>query len=177
MIPKKLFVLDGGQGTEMENRVIEVALTVWPSVPFMGEFLWIKKFFKERKIVEEMYKVISRGSSMLMAVTIRPVSRLSWKTPISNSREYNLFLDRIIKSTRSCIGEEGATQLDPWAVYNSNEHTGDYDDTTMEKIGEYIKGLETKASSNFLLLGINCVSFNDSSEILKLLHNALPDIP
>lgn len=47
----------------------------------------------------------------------------------------------------------------------------------MEKIGEYIKGLETKASSNFLLLGINCVSFNDSSEILKLLHNALPDIP
>lgn len=246
---KKILVLDGGQGTEMENRGIEVANPVWSSVPFMSESFWTKKLSKERKIVEEMYKdFISSGSNMLMTVTYQA----SFKAIVENTEfrtlaEYNLLLDRIVKFTRSCIGEERylVGSVGPWAAYNASEYTGDYgphpesidyykyfkpqldnfngqdeieligfetvpnfhelkailswdeskiakpfyiglsvhdngvlrDGTTMEEIGEYIKGLGEKISSNFLLLGINCVSFNESSNILKLLHNALPDMP
>nr|CAI6664326.1 CNT_HP1_G0042500.mRNA.1.CDS.1 [Saccharomyces cerevisiae] len=35
--PKKVLVLDGGQGTELENRGIKVANPVWSTIPFISE--------------------------------------------------------------------------------------------------------------------------------------------
>ena len=51
------------------------------------------------------------------------------------------------------------------------------DGTTLEEISAHIKGLGSKINKNFLLLGVNCISFNQSTLILKALHEVLPDFP
>lgn len=241
-------MLDGGQGTEMENRGIEVANPVWSSIPFVSESFWTDEWSKERKIVEEMYKdFMSSGSDMLMTVTYQASFKaIAENTELQTLSEYNSLLDRIVAFSRRCIGDERylVGSVGPWAAYNASEYTGDYglhadsidyygyykpqldnfnkqeeidmigietipnfhelkailswdekkiakpfyvsltthdsgvlrDGTAMEDIAQYIKCLGNNLNPNFMLLGINCVSFNDSRDILELLHNALPEM-
>lgn len=246
---KRVLVLDGGQGTEMENRGIKVANPVWSSIPFMNESFWSEKSSDERKIVEKMYNdFMSSGSNVLMTITYQAsFTAVTENSKFKTLAEYNFLLDRIVNFTRKMIGGERylVGSVGPWAAYNASEYTGDYgphaksidyygyhkpqldnfnnsqeidmigfetvpnfhelkailswdkgkiskpfyvsltthdggslrDGTPIEVIAEHIKNLGDKINSNFLLLGINCVSFNVSDDILKLLHNALPDMP
>ncbi|EJT43639.1 hypothetical protein SKUD_132402 [Saccharomyces kudriavzevii IFO 1802] len=57
-----------------------------------------------------------------------------------------------------------------------HEHGVLRDGTTMEEVAKVIKGLGDKINPNFSLLGINCVSFNQSPDILESLHQVLPNM-
>ncbi|CAI4802234.1 CAS_1a_G0052910.mRNA.1.CDS.1 [Saccharomyces cerevisiae] len=57
-----------------------------------------------------------------------------------------------------------------------HEHGVLRDGTTMEEIAQVIKDLGDKINPNFSFLGINCVSFNQSPDILESLHQALPNM-
>lgn len=246
---KEILVLDGGQGTELENRGIEVANPVWSTIPFLSESFWTDSSSKERKIVESVFDDFKKsGSNILMTITYQTsFTSIVENTQFKTLAEYNTLLDRIVKFSRSCIGDERYLigSVGPWGAHVCCEFTGNYglhpesidyyeyfkpqldnfngqdeidligfetvpnfhelkailswdetkiakpfyiglsvhnngvlrDGTTMEEIGEYIKGLGDKISSNFLLLGVNCVSFNDSSDMVKSIHKALPDMP
>lgn len=245
----KILVLDGGQGTELENRGIEVANPVWSSVPFIKESFWTDESSQERKIVEEMYSdFMSAGSDTLVTVTYQAsFSAIAKNTDFKTLPAYNAFLDRIVAFTRGYIGNERylVGSVGPWGAYTCCEYTGDYgpdaanlnyyeffkpqldnfnrqkeidiigfetvpnfeelkailsfdetqlakpfyvglsvhdncvlrDGTSMEAIAAYINGLGDKINPNFLLLGINCVSYNGSGDILKSMHKALPNLP
>lgn len=244
-----VLVLDGGQGTELENRGIEVANPVWSSLPFVHESFWTDELSKERKIAEEMYSdFMTAGSNTLVTVTYQAsFSAIRENTRFKTLPEYNTFLDRIVTFTRACIGKDRylVGSVGPWGAYTCCEYTGDYgpeagsidyydyfkpqldnfnrqkeidligfetvpnfeelkailsfdekklakpfyvglsvhdncvlrDGTSMETIAAYIKGLGDKVNPNFLLLGINCVSYNESGDILKSMHKALPNLP
>lgn len=58
-----------------------------------------------------------------------------------------------------------------------HEHGTLRDGTTMKEVAQMIEDLGDKINPNFLLLGINCVSFNSSPDILSTLHEHLPDFP
>lgn len=245
----KILVLDGGQGTELENRGIKVANPVWSTIPFVSESFWTDSTSKEREIVEGVFRdFMDSGSNVLMTITYQT----SFKSIAENTRfktlaEYNSLLDRIVEFSRGCIGAERylVGSVGPWGAHVCCEFTGDYgseaekidyyqyfkpqldnfnrqreidligfetvpnfhelkalltfdvskiskpyyiglsvhdsgvlrDGTTMVEIANYIKELGDKINPNFLLLGVNCVSFNNSGDMLESIHNALPDMP
>ncbi|CAI1741932.1 hypothetical protein SEUBUCD650_0P00210 [Saccharomyces eubayanus] len=68
--PKKVLVLDGGQGTELENRGIKVANPVWSTIPFISESFWSDESSANRKIVKEMFNdFLAAGAEILMTIT------------------------------------------------------------------------------------------------------------
>ncbi|CAI2016853.1 hypothetical protein SEUBUCD646_0G05310 [Saccharomyces eubayanus] len=247
--PKKVLVLDGGQGTELENRGIKVANPVWSTIPFISESFWSDESSANRKIVKEMFNdFLAAGAEILMTITYQTSFKsVSENTPIKTLAAYDNLLTRIVNFSRDCIGEEKYLIgcIGPWGAHVCCEFTGDYgpnpesidfyqyfkpqldnfnknenldllgfetipnihelkailswdesilskpfyiglsvhehgvlrDGTTMEGVAKVIKDLGDKINPNFLLLGINCVSFNQSPGILESLHRALPNVP
>ncbi|CCF56321.1 hypothetical protein KAFR_0B00210 [Kazachstania africana CBS 2517] len=247
--PKKVLVLDGGQGTELENRGIHVANPVWSTIPFISESFWSNASSKDREIVKGMFQdFLDAGADILMTITYQTSFKsVTENTPIKTLKEYNELLERIVSFSRSCIGDEKYLIgcIGPWGAHVCAEFNGDYgghpenidyyayfkpqldnffqnkdldligfetvpnfhelkailswddtilskpfyiglsvhengvlrDGTTMNEIGYYIKSLGSKINPNFLLLGINCVSFSDSPDILESIHKELPDMP
>ncbi|CAI1549131.1 hypothetical protein SEUBUCD646_0E00130 [Saccharomyces eubayanus] len=246
--PQKVLVLDGGQGTELENRGININSPVWSAAPFISDSFW-QKTSSDRTLVEEMYRdFMDAGANVLMTVTYQAnFQSISENTSIKTLLDYNRFLDRVVSFTRRVIGEDRYLigSIGPWAAHVSSEYTGDYgphpedidylqhfkaqldnfnkhadidligfetvpnfhelkailswdedviskpfyvglsvhdngllrDGTTMEEIAAYVKCLGRKINKHFLLLGVNCISFNQSAYILKSLHQVLPDMP
>lgn len=246
---KDVLVLDGGQGTELENRGIEVANPVWSTVPFLSESFWTDESSRERIIVKSVFDdFIKSGSNILMTITYQTSFKsVAENTQFKTLAEYNSLLDRIVQFSRDCIGSERylVGSIGPWGAHCCCEFTGDYgphpesidfyeyfrpqlenfnkqpeidligfetvpnfneikailswdetkitrpfyiglsvhdngllrDGTSMREIGEYINGLGDKLNRNFVLLGVNCVSYNDSRKMLKSLHEALPKMP
>ncbi|SCU79439.1 LAMI_0A08834g1_1 [Lachancea mirantina] len=247
--PDKVLVLDGGQGTEMENRGIKVANPVWSTIPFVDKSFWEDKSSAQRRIVEGMFDdFMKAGAEILMTVTYQASFKsVSENTPIKTLPDYTNLLTKIVDFSRECIGEDNYLigTIGPWGAHVCCEFTGHYgprpesinyyeyfrpqlelfntndnldligfetipnvhelkailswderilskpfyiglsvhengvlrDGTTMEQIGNIIKGLGNRRNPNLLLLGINCVSFNESPNILESLHRALPDMP
>lgn len=127
--PKKVLVLDGGQGTELERRGIQVANPVWSTIPFINESFWSESS-AERKIVKEMYSdFIKAGAEMLMTVTYQASFKsVSDNTPIKTLSEYDSLLTRIVDFARGCIGEDKYLigSIGSWGAHVCCEFTGDY---------------------------------------------------
>lgn len=246
---REILVLDGGQGTELENRGINVANPVWSTIPFISESFWLDKSSFYRNTVESVFQdFIASGANILMTITYQASFKsISENTTIKDLSKYNDLLTNIVKFCRSCIGPERYLigSIGPWGAHICCEFTGDYgqhpesidyyhyfkpqldnfnmneevdligfetipnihevkailswdekvlskpfyiglsvhktgvlrDGTTMEEIADLIKKRKDKLNPNFLLLGINCVSFNESADILRLLHKCLPSMP
>ncbi|SCV01919.1 LANO_0F14180g1_1 [Lachancea nothofagi CBS 11611] len=247
--PRGVLVLDGGQGTELENRGIKVANPVWSTVPFINESFWLDPASKDREIVKSMYSDFLRsGAQVLMTITYQASFKsVSENTRIQTLSEYNDLLTKIVSFSRECIGDDKwlVGCIGAWGAHNCSEFTGDYgatpekidfleyfkpqlmnfnenqdldiigfetvpnfhelkailswdtsiiskpffiglsvhehgvlrDGTTMHEIAEFIKSLGPKMNPNFTLLGINCVSYNHSHDILESLHKEMPGFP
>ncbi|SCU97243.1 LADA_0H05248g1_1 [Lachancea dasiensis] len=247
--PEAVLVLDGGQGTELENRGIQVANPVWSTIPFINESFWSDPASKDREIVKSMYQAfLKSGAQVLMTVTYQASFKsVSENTRIKTLPQYTELLTKIVSFSRECIGSDKwlVGCIGAWGAHNCSEFTGEYgpepekidfleyfepqlstfnvsddldmigfetipnfhelkailswdtsiiskpffiglsvhengllrDGTTMEEIGRYIKSLGSNLNPNFFLIGVNCVSFNHSSEMLESLHRELPDFP
>ncbi|QHS74692.1 S-adenosylmethionine-homocysteine S-methyltransferase MHT1 [Saccharomyces paradoxus] len=246
--PQKVLILDGGQGTELENRGININSPVWSAAPFTSDSFW-QQSSHERKVVEEMYKdFMDAGANVLMTITYQAnFKSISENTSIKTLDAYKHFLDKIVSFTREFIGEDRYLigSIGPWAAHVSCEYTGDYgphpenidyysffkpqlnnfnenkdidligfetvpnfhelkailswgedliskpfyiglsvddsgllrDGTPLKEISAHIKGLGSEINKNLLLMGVNCVSFNQSALILETLHVNLPGMP
>lgn len=249
--PREVLVLDGGQGTELENRGIKVANPVWSTIPFISESFWSAEdqSSKDRQIVKEMYSdFLKAGARVLMTVTYQASFKsVSENTRIKTLEEYDSLLNRIVTFSRECIGDDKFLVgcIGAWGAHNCSEFTGDYgaepekidflqyfkpqldnftnnenidligfetipnihelrailswdesiinkpfyiglsvhengllrDGTTMHQVAELIKSFGDRLNPNFTLLGINCVSYNQSHDILRSLHEELPEMP
>ncbi|CCK69121.1 homocysteine S-methyltransferase family protein KNAG_0B06970 [Huiozyma naganishii CBS 8797] len=247
--PRKVLVLDGGQGTELENRGINVANPVWSTVPFIDSSFWSNKSSKDRVIVKGMFDAfLDAGAEILMTTTYQTSFKsVSENTPIQNLEEYSSLLDRIVQFSRDCIGPDKYLIgcIGPWGAHVCAEFNGDYgpnpaeidylsyfkpqldnffhndnldligfetipnihelrailswdetilskpfyiglsvhnngllrDGSTMKDVADLIKSFGGKLNKNLTLLGINCVSFSDSPDILESIHKELPDMP
>ncbi|CCE64215.1 hypothetical protein TPHA_0G03760 [Tetrapisispora phaffii CBS 4417] len=247
--PNKVLVMDGGQGTELENRGIKVANPVWSTIPFISESFWSDQSSEDRKIVKEMFNdFINAGAEILMTTTYQTSFKsVSENTPIKNTKHYNELLNRIIDFSRDCIGEERYLIgcIGSWGAHICAEFHGDYgehpenidfyeyfkpqldnffnnnkldligfetvpnihelkailswdekilskpfyiglsvhengllrDGTSMQEVANLIKGFGEKLNPNLTLLGINCVSYNHSNDIIKSIHKELPNLP
>ncbi|CAI4045566.1 hypothetical protein SKDZ_12G0030 [Saccharomyces kudriavzevii ZP591] len=246
--PTRVLVLDGGQGTELENRGINIGGPVWSATPFTSDSFW-EQSSHDREVVEEMYRdFMNAGANVLMTITYQAnFKSISENTSIQTLSAYNGFLNRIVSFTRRIIGEESylVGSIGPWAAHVSSEYTGNYgphpedidyynffkpqldsfnenkdidligfetvpnfhelkailswgediiskpfyvglsvhdngllrDGTTLEEVSAHIKGLGSRINKHLLLMGVNCISFNRSTLILRTLHESLPDTP
>ena len=247
--PKKVLVLDGGQGTELENRGIDVANPVWSTIPFINDSFWSDKSSKDRQIVKEMFNdFLAAGAEILMTTTYQTSFKsVSENTPIKTIQEYDTLLNHIVKFSRDCIGDDKFLIgcIGPWGAHICAEFNGDYgsnpenidyynyfkpqldnffqndnldliafetipnihelkailswdetilskpfyiglsvhengllrDGSSMEDVANLVKSLGDKINPNLLLLGIYCVSFNHSADIMESIHKQLPDMP
>lgn len=128
--PSKILVLDGGQGTELENRGINVANPVWSTIPFIDESFWSNQSSKDRTIVKEMFQdFLNAGAEILMTTTYQTSFKsVSENTRIKTLQEYNALLNRIVDFSRSCIGDEKYLIgcIGPWGAHVCAEFHGNY---------------------------------------------------
>lgn len=128
--PDEILVMDGGQGTELENRGIKVANPVWSTIPFISESFWSNESSRDRQIVKEMFDdFIKVGSRILMTTTYQTSFKsVSENTPIKTLKEYNQLLERIVAFSRECIGEDKYLIgcIGAWGAHVCCEFTGDY---------------------------------------------------
>lgn len=98
--PGKVLILDGGQGTELENRGININSPVWSAAPFTSESFW-EPSSQERKVVEEMYRdFMIAGANILMTITYQAnFQSISENTSIKTLAAYKRFsINRVIYS-------------------------------------------------------------------------------
>ncbi|SCU99517.1 LAFA_0G24520g1_1 [Lachancea sp. 'fantastica'] len=128
--PNAILVLDGGQGSELENRGIEVANPIWSTIPFVNESFWSNPASKDREIVSGMYRdYLASGSQGFTTVTYQASFKLvSENTVIKTPAAYVELLSRIIAFTRECIGSDKwlVGSIGPWGAHNCSEFTGEY---------------------------------------------------
>ncbi|CDO93461.1 unnamed protein product [Kluyveromyces dobzhanskii CBS 2104] len=128
--PDVVLVMDGGQGTELENRGINVANPVWSTVPFVNESFWSGESSKDRAIVKQMFEdFIAAGSDILMTITYQTSYKsVSENTCIKTLEDYNGLLDRIVSFSRECVGEDRYLIgcIGAYGAHNCTEFTGDY---------------------------------------------------
>lgn len=122
--------MDGGQGTELENRGINVANPVWSTIPFVNESFWNDTSSNDRKIVKEMFKdFMDAGADILMTITYQASFKsVSENTLIKTVAEYSELLDRIVSFSRECIGEDKYLIgcIGAWGAHICSEFTGNY---------------------------------------------------
>ncbi|KAL6935607.1 hypothetical protein ACO0R3_000659 [Hanseniaspora guilliermondii] len=135
---KTIYVLDGGQGTFLENNGINVNSQIWCSIPFTKNEFWDTSKGKshERIIMEKMFKdFLGSGCNLVMTPTYQLnyssyLKELGLNRNIETLVEYNSLLDKISEFTR----EQANTKEDILVVgsigcYGSMilaEFTGDY---------------------------------------------------
>lgn len=135
---KTIYVLDGGQGTYLENSGINVNSQIWCSIPFTKEDFWEASNgkTKERTIMEKMFEdFLSSGCNLVMTPTYQLnyssyLKELNIKRDDKSLFEYNELLTKIGAFTR----EQADTKKDILVVgsigcYGSMilaEFTGDY---------------------------------------------------
>ncbi|CCH59167.1 hypothetical protein TBLA_0B03260 [Henningerozyma blattae CBS 6284] len=129
--PNAVIVMDGGQGTELERRGVDVSSKVWSTVPFIGREFWQKDEKSQNiSIVKDMFQAfVAAGSQALMSITYQcSFSTISSNTKIQALEEYNELLNKIVKFCRECIGNSKYLigSIGPYASHVSAEYTGDY---------------------------------------------------
>ena len=126
----KVLVLDGGQGTELENRGIDVSNRLWNTAPFLSEQFWSDGASRDRDIVKSVFRdFVDAGAEVLRTSTYQSSFRsITENTDIETLEEYNALMDRIIDFSRECIGEDRYLMgsVGPWGAYIAKEYDGDY---------------------------------------------------
>ncbi|KAL6942616.1 hypothetical protein ACO0QE_003800 [Hanseniaspora vineae] len=144
---KTVFVLDGGQGTELENRGINVSNPVWSTVPFLNSDFWHSHDDSQngcskstqrgngkpsdRKIVEEMYNDFTEkgGSDICTTITYQSsFANLQQHTDIKTLEAYRDLMEKIVLFTRDVIGEKKYLigSFGCYGAHICSEFTGDY---------------------------------------------------
>ncbi|AET39641.1 S-adenosylmethionine-homocysteine S-methyltransferase SAM4 Ecym_4612 [Eremothecium cymbalariae DBVPG len=128
--PDQILIMDGGQGTELENRGINVANPVWSTIPFINDSFWSDRSSRDRQIVAGMFEeYIAAGANLLMTITYQSSFKsVSENTDIKTLEEYNQLLDRIVAFSRTCIGADNYLVgcIGSWGAHICAEFSGDY---------------------------------------------------
>ena len=128
--PNAVLVMDGGQGTELEKRGIDVANPVWSTVPFVNDSFWTDSSSRDREIVKAMFSdFVAAGADILMTITYQTSFKsVSENTHIKTPDEYQELLDRIVAFSRECIGEDRYLigSIGAWGAHVCAEFSGDY---------------------------------------------------
>ncbi|CEP64502.1 homocysteine S-methyltransferase family protein LALA0_S12e00254g [Lachancea lanzarotensis] len=167
-----ILLLDGGQGTELENRGICISHPLWSTLPFLT------KDEKELKVIKEMYQDFVRaGSNTLMTITYQSSYSSVKKNAgglINTEEEYVAFLESIIEFTdRECTSSDEylVGSVGPYATYLSNgsEYSGDYGKDKIDFIEYYRPQVKTFARSPRIdLIGIETVpNINEFEALLS----------
>lgn len=128
-LQNEVVIMDGGQGTELERRGINVSHPLWSSLPF------ITKDAKQLEHIKEMYKdFIDAGSNALMTITYQASYDSLCKFSngsVTTREQYDLFLEDIIRFTvQECITPDQYLlgSIGPYAAFlcNGAEYSGDY---------------------------------------------------
>ncbi|SCV04942.1 LANO_0G14840g1_1 [Lachancea nothofagi CBS 11611] len=157
----QILVLDGGQGTDLEERGINVSHPLWSTLPYLT------RDGAQLECIRDMYhSFIKAGSNALMTVTYQ-ASYSSLKKfsdgQVNNDAEYASFLDYIIEFTeKECISDNQylVGSIGPYAAYLSNgaEYTGDYGDKPIDFISHYRPQVTHFASSTRVdIIGIETI--------------------
>lgn len=127
----RVLVMDGGQGTELENRGTNISGPVWSTVPFTKEEFWnFNHHYADREIVNSMFKAyMEAGAQLLSTVTYQTSYKtICTYTDISSRTQYDQLLDKIVGFCRRCIGDDHylVGSIGPYAALVGAEYTGDY---------------------------------------------------
>jgi homocysteine S-methyltransferase len=135
---KTIYVLDGGQGTYLENNGINVNSQIWCSIPFTKSEFWDTSSEKshERVIMEKMFKdFLHSGCNMVMTPTYQLnyssyLKELDLNRNVESLAEYNALLDKISAFTREQANtKDNILVVGSIGCYGSMilaEFTGDY---------------------------------------------------
>lgn len=134
---KTIYVLDGGQGTYLENNGINVNSQIWCSIPFTKDTFWnTDEKSHERVIMEKMFKdFLQSGCDMVMTPTYQLnyssyLKELCLEREEESLCEYNALLDKISAFTREQVSMENSVLVaGSIGCYGSMilaEFTGDY---------------------------------------------------
>ncbi|AGO10331.1 AaceriABL125Wp [[Ashbya] aceris (nom. inval.)] len=128
--PSRVLVMDGGQGTEMENRGIVVASPVWSAAPFLDQEAWQHPNSRERAIVASVLRdFVAAGADVVMTITYQAsFTSVTSNTGITTLQEYNALLDRIVGFCRQTVGDDKYLigSIGAWGAHVCAEFTGDY---------------------------------------------------
>lgn len=127
----RILVMDGGQGTELENRGMNISGPIWSTVPFTKKEFWnFEHPYTDREIVNSMFKAyIDAGAQLLSTVTYQTSYKtICTHTDIRMRTQYDQLLDRIVGFCRHCIGNDRylVGSIGPYAAHVGAEYTGDY---------------------------------------------------
>ncbi|AMD21678.1 HFL178Cp [Eremothecium sinecaudum] len=148
----EVLILDGGSGSELENRGLTIGKNpFWSTVPFLT------KDASQLNIVREMYKDFrDAGARALSTITYQSSYHSHIKYgdgSVTNRQEYSDFLDYIIGFTyEKCIDSDQdylIGSIGPYASYLSDgsEYTGDYGFATIN-FASYYEPQATKFASD-----------------------------
>ena len=104
---KTIYVLDGGQGTYLENSGINVNSQIWCSIPFTKDSFWNEnEKSTERRIMEQMFKdFLNAGCNLVMTPTYQ-LNYSSYLTELKlddsekSLKQYDSLLTKIGSFTR-----------------------------------------------------------------------------
>lgn len=128
-LESSILVLDGGQGTEMERRGIDVIHPLWSTLPF------IKKNPTHLNHIKGMYHDFSTSGARALSTITYQASFATLKQysdgQVVTEQQYQQFLNDIIGFTRDqCISDSQYLIgcVGPYAAYlcNGAEYSGDY---------------------------------------------------
>lgn len=127
----RVLVMDGGQGTELENRGMNISGPIWSTVPFTREEFWnFGHPYADREIVKSMFKAyLDAGAQLLSTVTYQTSFKtICEHTDIRTRPEYEQLLNKIVGFCRQCIGEDHylVGSIGPYAAHIGAEYTGNY---------------------------------------------------
>lgn len=129
--PSEILLMDGGQGTELENRGIDISGPVWSTVPFLKRDFWLEDVVcPERIIIKEMFEAyINSGSRILSTITYQTSFKtIVEHTDLSTLEEYHQLLSRIVSFCRECVGMDQYLVgcIGPYAAHIAAEYSGYY---------------------------------------------------
>lgn len=140
---KTIYVLDGGQGTYLENSGINVNSQIWCSIPFTKDSFWNdEQKSSERIIMEKMFKdFLSSGCNLVMTPTYQ-LNYSSYLTELKltdcpeSLKQYDDLLTKIGSFTRNqTVAEKDTLVIGSIGCYGSMilaEFTGNYGDNACD---------------------------------------------
>lgn len=128
---QKVLVMDGGQGTELESRGMDISNPLWSTIPFTKDEFWdFSRPCSDRDCIYEMYQAyLGAGAQLLSTVTYQTsFMTVCSHTAICSEKQYDQLLDRIVAFCRKCIGQNHYLigTIGSYAAHVGAEYTGDY---------------------------------------------------
>ncbi|EDO14697.1 hypothetical protein Kpol_1068p7 [Vanderwaltozyma polyspora DSM 70294] len=132
--PDEVLVSDGGLGTLLESRGINVSSPLWSTVPFLKDDFWDSETkTSDRNIIEGIYRdYITSGSRILSTITYQTsFALISTHTEVKTIEGYKQLIRNITSFCRSAIGEDNYLigSIGPFGARLGAEYTGNYGDS------------------------------------------------